>query len=281
VALLALGLPACSDGNTPSIENIPAEDMSTKGATDTVSAVDSTDSGELLLAPDGKCQPQCGDRQCGDDGCGGSCGSCTDGHNCIGGTCGLACDSEACTLGMTCTFADGLEALCSGTIDFDHSLDGTLLGTDINVENMYGNAGVLLYTDAQQATVMTNHWELASLSKGNSCATKEGNNQYWLRSVIARFVVPTDSGYEQGATHYVSLYIGQTWSGGIAVDFYRPESPPGVAGSAPSGTAITDSEGTDFVEFGSSDPIGYVVVRTADDKDFTIDDLRFGPVYEP
>ncbi len=33
------------------------------------------------------CAPDCGDRECGDDGCGGSCGECPDGAPCEGGVC--------------------------------------------------------------------------------------------------------------------------------------------------------------------------------------------------
>lgn len=40
------------------------------------------------------CQPACGERQCGDDGCGGSCGSCADGQDCVDGSCVPACDPK-------------------------------------------------------------------------------------------------------------------------------------------------------------------------------------------
>ncbi len=43
-----------------------------------------------------RCVPHCGDRNCGDDGCGGSCGSCSGSASCEGGHCvsqGLSCGS--------------------------------------------------------------------------------------------------------------------------------------------------------------------------------------------
>ena len=45
-------------------------------------------SGEHPLACDGGCLPDCTDKECGDDGCGGSCGACGDGEVCsAGGMC--------------------------------------------------------------------------------------------------------------------------------------------------------------------------------------------------
>jgi len=42
-----------------------------------------------------QCTPSCDGRQCGDDGCGGSCGSCGDGQQCTGGACGaVGCDAN-------------------------------------------------------------------------------------------------------------------------------------------------------------------------------------------
>lgn len=55
------------------------------------------------------CVPQCGDRECGTDGCGGSCGTCKEGTSCVDGTCrvdcapdcdGRQCGSDGC--GSTC-----------------------------------------------------------------------------------------------------------------------------------------------------------------------------------
>ena len=36
---------------------------------------------------DTSCTPDCGDKQCGDNGCGGTCGACDDGWTCVLGTC--------------------------------------------------------------------------------------------------------------------------------------------------------------------------------------------------
>ena len=43
------------------------------------------------------CDPQCNDKDCGDDGCGGSCGTCPEGQSCEGGQCSCApqCEGKA------------------------------------------------------------------------------------------------------------------------------------------------------------------------------------------
>jgi len=58
--------------------------------------------------------PACGDRQCGDDGCGGSCGSCPDYHRCVDGHCQCFPDcrgSTSCALG-----ADGCGGSCQDCV---------------------------------------------------------------------------------------------------------------------------------------------------------------------
>ena len=66
------------------------------------------------------CQPACGDRDCGDDGCGGSCGSCDDGASCSDGYCmgsECSCDGQTCgpnPCGDSCGVCDsGLACLGS------------------------------------------------------------------------------------------------------------------------------------------------------------------------
>ena len=49
-------------------------------------------------------------------------------------------------------------------------------------------------------------------------------------------------------------------------------------------TEMSGAEGTGdtaYIEYESSKPIGHVLVRAADDPDFSMDDLSFGPIYVP
>jgi hypothetical protein len=51
----------------------------------------------LEVLPEAECVAACGERECGDDGCGGSCGSCGCGEACQAGVCVFtACDGRAC-----------------------------------------------------------------------------------------------------------------------------------------------------------------------------------------
>jgi hypothetical protein len=79
----------------------------------------------------GACEPQCGDRVCGDDGCGGSCGDCENGMECsellgecFPATCTPQCDGRVCGTdhcGGVCgdcaegTFCDPLRGQCDCT----------------------------------------------------------------------------------------------------------------------------------------------------------------------
>ena len=177
-----------------------------------------------------------------------------------------------------CIVAAGELALCGGVIDFDHDLAGQPLGVEISVEEMFGLAGVLFSTDNNNSTAETNPYQVNSQSKGNSCASHDGWDNYWLDDLIIRFVVPQAGGFVQGATHKVSLYIAETGPGGIRVDFFTPDDPPGVPGSAPFHQAWTEQGGTAFIQHISPTAIGYLMVRKESDPDFTIDDLEFGPI---
>lgn len=54
--------------------------------------VDTRPAAKPCTAPDaGACVPQCGGKQCGDDGCGGTCGACGDGLTCVAGACTAPC----------------------------------------------------------------------------------------------------------------------------------------------------------------------------------------------
>ncbi len=228
--------------------------------------------------PDSACVPSCAGKQCGSDGCGGKCGSCADGVECVKNACVPSCEHPTCGLGKMCLDALNQAALCGGTLDFDHDLAGNNLAIEVNVESLYGAAGVLLATVEADSFVATNPYEVQSPSGHNSCASYDQWNQYWLDDIIIRFVLPDAGDWVQGATHYVSLYIAQTIPGGIRVDFFAPDSPPGLPGSEPFQQKYTEEKGTAFVELMSPKPIGYVKVLKAQDPDFTIDDLSFGPI---
>jgi len=228
--------------------------------------------------PDVPCTPVCSGKQCGNDGCGGICGKCDPGLSCVMSLCVPACDAPSCTLGKMCIDSLNQAALCGGTLDFDHDMSGKKLAIEVNVESLFGAAGVLLATAEAESIVATNPYEVKSQSGNNSCASLDQWNQYWLDDLIIRFVLPQGGEWIQGATHFVSLYIAQTIPGGIRVDYFAPDSPPGVPGSIPFHQQYTQQQGTAYVEFMSPKPVGYVMVSKAQDPDFTIDDLSFGPI---
>ena len=59
---------------------------------DAVLAADTPDPADARLSPDPPCQPDCADKECGDDGCGQSCGFCPQAAPlCEGGKCQLEC----------------------------------------------------------------------------------------------------------------------------------------------------------------------------------------------
>ena len=220
--------------------------------------------------------------------CGGSCDNhcdCVQGHSCVEGECTveetgeLCCDRPGCPLTRPCEFADATPGLCGGVIDFDYDLDGAELGTNVDVSGLFSDAGVLFHTDRENATVMTNSYQLFSPSGNNSCATREPNSPggwtYWLGNVTATFVLEdADRNPIQAATNSASMYIGRTWSGGIAVEYYDTSG-------ALIETVFTDSSETDQVSLESETPIGSVNIRPAADSDFTLDDLEFGPLFIP
>ena len=120
----------------------------------------------------------------------------------------------------------------------------------------------------------------AGALRGNSCASRDNWGQYWLDDLVIRFVVPKEGGFVQGATHNINLYIAETWPGGIRVDFFTPDSPPGNADSIPFFQAWTEEDGTAFIQHITPTAIGFLVVRKDSDPDLTIDDLGFGSIRE-
>lgn len=223
------------------------------------------------------CVPQCDGKQCGEDGCGGQCGVCGSG-GCRDGLCVIACESDACGLGKSCVTNDGTLALCGGVIDCDTGPDGKSLGDQVPVGEMFADAGVMFYTSNPGYGVYTNWWELDSESGGQSCATLDQFGNPWTGEIYVRFVVPTPSGYGQGATAKVSFFIGETWPGGLVAEFYGPGSQPSTAGSSPITQIVTGQNGTDIIDY-AGQPVGWVRITFASDPDFTIDDLSFGPIH--
>lgn len=285
VSLVALTFVACgSDDSGPKISNF-GEDTST-AAGDVGHSVRRDAKGKEASfadgggAPDESCVPECQGKLCGSDGCNGTCGQCRSGEECVLGACLSVCDSDQCPLGNRCS-SQGRTGLCAGSINFDVDPDGQPMPANSNVEQMFAVAGVVFYTDSDGSIAATNPYELASASGHNSCASIDGWSNYWQDAIIARFVVPSPGSLVQGATDSVSLYIGKTWPGGVVVEFYQPTNPPGVPGSSHFHEEVTDSEGTDFVEYKSQIPIGYVKVRSGQDPDLTIDDFSFGPIFVP
>lgn len=270
-ALTPDGVVSQDDAATSPGDDIP-------GGTDGSPGAEVMPESDAAVQPDVGCVASCTAKQCGSDGCGGSCGTCEAGVDCVKNICVPPCDHPGCSLGKLCIDSLNQAALCGGTLDFDHDLGGKKLGVDINVESLYGSAGVLIATVEADSVAATNPYEVKSPSGNNSCASVDEGHHYWLDDLIIRFVLPDGNGWLQGVTHYVSLYIAQTIPGGIRVDFFAPDSPPGLPGSAPFKQLFTQQQGTALVELMSPKAIGYIKVLKADDPDFTIDDLSFGPV---
>ena len=89
------------------------------------------------------CQPQCADKECGDDGCGSTCGSCAEKEECIAGACqadvpgvmGEGCTSANDCITMMCvTFED--EQLCSKACSGDASCPLGFLCEPVTVSGM-------------------------------------------------------------------------------------------------------------------------------------------------
>jgi hypothetical protein len=135
----------------------------------------------------------------------------------------------------------------------------------------------MFYTTSSAFAVYTNSWTLASGSGGQSCATLDVYGRPWTGEIYVRFVVPGQGAFQQGATQKVSFYIGDTWPGGLAAEFYGPGEQPGVGSSALLAQVFTDKNGTDLLSY-QGKPVGWVRVTFGTDSDFTIDDLTFGPI---
>ena len=67
------------------------------------------------------CEPDCTNKECGDDGCDGSCGSCTDSQTCVNGTCQDICVPDC--AGKNCG-NDGCDGSCGTCTGTDSCIDG-------------------------------------------------------------------------------------------------------------------------------------------------------------
>ncbi len=152
VTLSLIHLASCSPGSTvPREEAAAFVEPEITGAEETLELPDIADVAEVETVDIREaetvdvCIPDCGDRECGDDGCGGECGPCADGHVCLadftclcvpdcadkdcgsdgcGDSCGECGEAEVCELGECvpgechpmCTGKecgpDGCEGLC-------------------------------------------------------------------------------------------------------------------------------------------------------------------------
>jgi hypothetical protein len=94
--------PVCVPGTTPVCEGETARKRcyGTEDLCPAWSSVQSCQPGVVCV--DGRCelcQPECYDKECGDDGCGGVCGTCAEDYCCNGGTCTYCepdCDGKVC-----------------------------------------------------------------------------------------------------------------------------------------------------------------------------------------
>ena len=110
---LALAAPACGDdGDT-------GGGATTSDASTTTDTATSGDSG--TVEGDATCTPACDDKDCGDDGCGGSCGDCEGDDACDSGVCTPppecvpACDGKTCGddgCGGSCGTCDDPNTIC-------------------------------------------------------------------------------------------------------------------------------------------------------------------------
>ncbi len=105
-----------------------------------------------------ECVPDCSDRECGDDGCGGSCGTCLPGYECVDGTCrgctadcsGRVCGDDGCggscgvcQAGYVCNEAGACERACNGK-----GFQGTVVEASWKpMDFLYGSGGNFVYTE--------------------------------------------------------------------------------------------------------------------------------------
>ena len=112
------------------VPDVPGPDVPDPGVPDS----------EDVVQPDGACQPTCADKECGDDGCGGSCGSCpaaapycndfTCGFDCVPDCADQACGDDGC---------DGSCGLCPGAQDA--CVDGACMCVPICGDGACGDDG--------------------------------------------------------------------------------------------------------------------------------------------
>ena len=122
-----LGQPCLTDGTCNEgfecingVCEVAASDAgSTDGAGPTPNDTSATDTNPV--PEDIPCNASCGDKQCGDDGCGGSCGECNNNESCILGYCELSCipdclEDQECGddgCGGSCGECSGLLPVCN------------------------------------------------------------------------------------------------------------------------------------------------------------------------
>ena len=99
-------------GTAGEADTVSAEPDTVSIEPDAVSAdADAVSTGADTGAADTACVPDCGGRECGTDGCGGSCGACDDGLSCTedvchGGSCVYVAQGPQCAVDGACVSAD-------------------------------------------------------------------------------------------------------------------------------------------------------------------------------
>ena len=106
-----------------------------------------------------QCSPNCNNKECGDNGCGGSCGSCSTGRTCSSGVCVSTCTSSCQSLGYQC----GSQWICGSYLNCGTCSSGQTCSNGICT------------------TACTSHYEKRCYSDDvywyNSCGNREGREE--------------------------------------------------------------------------------------------------------
>lgn len=146
---VALGDDAAGGGDLPDDAGGPEADANTRDviALDVGIAEDASDA-------DVECVPECGRRECGDDGCGGVCGVCVDGWSCVRGACEPPPAVDVSPAGLTCEELIGCfeecqfeacfeECFFSGSVDAQRQYEAVVTCISERCEDVAGDPEAL------------------------------------------------------------------------------------------------------------------------------------------